>query len=32
VIGRVSEGAFRLDLRCMEDEAELAALFSSVEA
>jgi L-seryl-tRNA(Ser) seleniumtransferase len=25
VIGRISDGALRLDLRCMQDEAEFAA-------
>jgi L-seryl-tRNA(Ser) seleniumtransferase len=31
VIGRISEGAFRLDLRCLEDEAEFAAQLLDLE-
>jgi hypothetical protein len=31
VIGRVSAGAFRLDLRCLEDEEEFVRLLSSLE-
>jgi L-seryl-tRNA(Ser) seleniumtransferase len=32
VIGRISEGAFRLDLRCLEDEAEFVAQLARLEA
>jgi L-seryl-tRNA(Ser) seleniumtransferase len=32
VIGRTSEGAFRLDLRCLEDEAEFVAQLARLEA
>lgn len=31
VIGRISEGAFRLDLRCLEDEAEFSNLLGRLE-
>jgi L-seryl-tRNA(Ser) seleniumtransferase len=31
VIGRISGGAFRLDLRCLEDEAELLAQLAGLE-
>ena len=30
VIGRVNEGALRLDLRCLEDEAELATMMKAL--
>lgn len=29
VIGRISDGALRLDLRCLDDEAAFVALFES---
>jgi seryl-tRNA(Sec) selenium transferase len=32
VIGRISEGAFRLDLRCLEDEAAFVAQLARLEA
>ena len=31
VIGRISEGAFRLDLRCLEDEEEFSFLISRLQ-
>src|SRR5262245_25125371 len=31
VVGRIAEGAFRLDLRCLEDEGELALLLSKLQ-
>jgi L-seryl-tRNA(Ser) seleniumtransferase len=31
VIGRISEGAFRLDLRCLEDEAEFAGQLGALK-